>query len=373
MSSKRDYYETLGVPKGASADEIKKTYRRLARQHHPDVNQGDNHSEELFKEINEAYEVLSDPQKRSLYDQYGHQGVNGRSAGPGFGFDDFGGFGDIFDVFFGGGARSRSGRQTGEAGADLRYDLELSLEEAATGVKKDIRISRLVRCETCDGSGAQPGSSPETCQHCRGTGQVSHSQRTILGSFSTVTTCSVCRGEGRIIRNPCRDCDGHGRMRTTSERKIEIPAGIESGSRIRLRGEGDAGARGGAAGDLYVVTYIKPHKTFDRHGNDILCEIPISFVQAVLGDTIEVPTLEGGHQLHIPEGTQTGKIFKIRGKGIPDINTGARGDQHVIVRIMTPEKLTDEQKKLLLEFAKSSGIELNPEEGKGFFDKLLGK
>ena len=377
MSNKRDYYEILGVARGASADEVKKAYRRLARQHHPDVNRENKDSEELFKEINEAYEILSDPQKRQLYDQYGHQGLNGRFAGPGFGFDgfsDLGGFGDIFDMFFGSGQRTRSGRQTvGEAGADLRYDLELTLEEVLTGVEKTMRVSRLERCETCSGSGLQPGSSPETCSACHGTGQVTHSQRTILGSFSTIVTCTACHGEGRIIRDLCRDCDGLGRMRATSERKIQIPAGVENGSRVRLRGEGDAGARGGPSGDLYVIVHIKPHKIFDRREDDIICEIPISFVQAALGDTIEFPTLDGKEKLHIPEGTQPGAIFKLRGKGLPNINTETRGNEHVVVRIITPEKLNDEQKKLLLEFAKSSGIELNPEKGKKFFDKLLGK
>ena len=374
MSSKRDYYEILGVPREASADDIKKAYRRLARQHHPDVNRHDKDSEERFKEINEAYETLSDPQKRQMYDQYGHLGMNGRYGGFGFdGFGDIGGFGDIFDVFFGGGARTRGRRQAGEAGADLRLDIEISLEEAATGVEKPIKISRLQRCETCQGSGAQPGSSPEVCPQCRGTGQVRHSQQTILGSFSTVTTCPTCRGTGQVIRDPCKACAGHGRLRVASERKVQIPPGVENGSRIRLRGEGDAGARGGQPGDLYVFIYVKPHEVFDRRGDDILCEIPISFVQAALGDTVEVPMLDGREKLHIPEGTQAGTTFKFRGKGMPNINGGSRGDQHVVIRIVTPDKLTDDQKKLLLEFAKASGVELNPEHGKNFFEKLLGK
>jgi len=376
MSSKRDYYEILGVPAEASAEEIKKAYRRLARRCHPDVNRSDKNSEEIFKEINEAYEVLSDPQKRQMYDRYGHRGLDGRYADPGFGFDgfgDLGGFGDIFDMFFGSGARAGARRRTaGEAGSDLRYDVEITLEEAAAGVERKLRISRLERCETCGGSGVQPGSSMVECSYCHGAGEVRRSQYTILGSFSTVTICSACRGEGRVIKDPCRACGGHGRLRATSERQVRIPAGVENGSRIRLRGEGDAGARGGPAGDLYVIVQVKPHETFERRGDDIICEIPISFVQAALGDTIEVPTLDGKEKLHIPEGTQTGATFKLSRKGIPNINSGARGDEYVVVRVLIPRKLTDEQKKLLLEFANSCSVELNPE-GKGFFEKLLGK
>ena len=377
MPSKRDYYEILGIPREASAGDIKKAFRRLARRYHPDVNRQDKNAEETFREINEAYEVLNDPQKRQVYDQYGHQGLSGQHAGPGFGFEgfgDLGGFGDVFDMFFGGGARAETRRQTvGEAGADLRYDLEITLEQAATGLEKELRMSRFERCGTCDGSGAQPGSSAEVCSDCHGTGQVRRSQHTILGSFSTITTCNTCRGEGRVIKNPCRDCDGDGRRRVTSKRKIQIPAGVENGSRIRLHGEGDAGARGGPAGDLFIIPYIKPHEVFERRGDDILCEIPISFAQAALGDTIAVPCLDGEKELRIPQGTQTETTLKLRGKGMPNINTGVRGDQLVTVRILTPGKLTDKQKNLLLEFAKSTGIELNPDDEKGFFEKLGGK
>jgi molecular chaperone DnaJ len=373
MATKRCYYEVLRISREASPDEVKKAYRRLARTHHPDVNRHDEAAEEQFKEINEAYEVLSDPQKRRMYDQYGHEGVNGRLGGPGFGgFGDLGGFGDIFDMFFGGG-QGAGRRSVGEDGADLRYDMEVSLEEVAVGVERQIRMSRLESCADCGGSGANPGSGAETCPQCRGTGQMRHSQQTILGSFSTVTTCNLCRGEGRIVKDPCHTCKGQGRIRSTSERKVKVPAGVESGSRIRLRGEGDAGARGGQAGDLYIVVHVKPHEVFERQGDDIFCEIPINFVQATLGDTIEVPCLDGTEKLHIPEGTQTGTAFKIRGKGLPNISSGRHGDQHVIVRIMTPTKLSDEQKKLLLEFAESAGAQLNLEEGKSFFERLLGK
>lgn len=377
MSTKRDYYEVLGVPKGAAAEDIKRAYRRLARQHHPDVNKDDHNAEEVFKEINEAYEVLSDPQKRQMYDAYGHQSMNGRYAGPGFGFDgfgDLGGFGDIFDLFFGRGNRAETRRPTiGEPGDDLRYDLEITLEEASTGVEKELRMSRLERCEICSGSGGKPESSIDTCPICQGSGQVRHSQQTILGSFSTVSTCTTCHGEGRIIKEPCQTCGGSGRTRATTVRKAQVVPGIGSGSRIRIRGEGDAGLRGGPTGDLYVVVYIRPHKIFERQGDDILCEIPISFVQAALGDSIEVPTLYGDEQLHFPEGTQTGATFRLRGKGMPNVSSGTPGDQHVVVRVAVPSKLNDEQKKLLYEFGKSCGVELNPESHKSFFEKLFGK
>ncbi|MHB0998874.1 MAG: molecular chaperone DnaJ [Armatimonadota bacterium] len=372
MSNKRDYYETLGVAKGAGADEIKKAYRNMARKHHPDLNQHSKDAEEKFKEINEAYEVLSDDRKRQIYDQYGHQGMNGRTAGPGYGNEGFGGFGDIFDMFFGG-QQGRGRRSVGEDGSDLRFDLEISLEEVASGVDKNLNITRLEQCATCDGSGAGPGSTPETCMHCGGTGQVVHNQQTILGTFQSVTACPVCRGEGRIIKNPCPDCNGQGRRRGTSERPVHIPAGIENGTKMRLRGEGDSGARGGVPGDLYVVVFVKPHKVFERRGNDLIAEIPISFAQAALGDTIEIPCIDGKDKLHIPEGTQTGSTFKIKGKGLPNMNSGARGDQQVIVRVKTPTKLTEEQRNLLHEFAKASGTELHHEEGKGLFGRLLGK
>ncbi len=381
MPVKRDYYEVLGVSRSASAEEIKKAYRRLARQHHPDVNPNNSEADNLFKEINEAYEVLGDPEKRGTYDRFGHEGLNMGAGHPGsgFGFEgfgDMGGFGDIFDMFFGGGgARGETRRRSvGEPGSDLRYDLTLTLEEVATGAEKTIRLSRFESCESCEGSGASPGSAPEVCRHCQGAGQVRHSQQTILGAISSVVTCAVCRGRGFIITDPCRVCGGEGRVRNTSERSVNIPAGIEDGMRIRLRGEGDAGARGGPSGDLYVVTYVKPHDVFVRHGDDLACEIPINFVQAALGDRIEVPTISGEPEtLHIPHGTQPGASFRLDGKGLPNMNNGRRGDQHVVVRVEVPKRLSAEQKKLLAEFAKASGIEVNPDGGRGVLDKLLGK
>mgnify|MGYP005853075575 CR=1 FL=1 len=373
MSSKRDYYEILGTSREASADEIKRIYRKLARQYHPDVNRHDESAEERFKEINEAYEVLSDPQKRAVYDQYGHQGLDGRYSGSGGfeGFGDFGGFGDIFDAFFGSGARTR-GHSSAQEGSDIRVDVELTLEEVSAGADKTVRVSRMGQCDVCDGTGAQPGSGVETCSTCSGTGQVRHSQQTILGSFQTIVTCPTCHGEGRTIKDPCTACGGHGRLRQTEEREIRIPAGVESGSRIRIRGAGDTGLRGGPPGDLYVFVQVSPHEVFERQGDDIYLEMPISFVQAALGDTVEVPTLHGDEKLHIPEGTQTGASFKLVNKGIPNLTTGVRGNQYVIVRVTTPRKLNDEQKQILQQFAESCGMELNPE-GKNFFERLLGK
>jgi molecular chaperone DnaJ len=375
MSGKRDYYEILGVGKNATPEEIKKAYRRLARKHHPDVNQGNSEAEEKFKELNEAYEVLGSPEKRQMYDTYGHSGP---SMGGGGGFGDMGGFGggfgDIFDMFFGGGmgggARTRSG---GEPGSDIQADVEMTLEEAAQGMEKTISYARLDLCDSCSGTGARPGSSPETCRQCGGTGQVRQSQQTILGSFSTVTTCPICRGEGRIIRDPCEKCHGQGRTRISTEHTVTIPAGVETGNTMRIRGAGDSGLRGGPSGDLYVRIRVRTHKVFERRGDDIFCEIPVSFIQLALGDTIEVPVLGGTSSLHIPEGTQTGHSFKLKGKGMPNINTGVHGSEYVIVRAVTPTKLTDEQKSMLLKFADSTGITLNPEESKSFFEKLLGK
>ena len=372
MSGKRDYYEVLGIEKNASSEEIKKAYRRLARKYHPDVNPGNNEAEEKFKELSEAYEILSNTDKRRAYDAYGHAGA--RAGDAGFGFGDMGGFGDIFDMFFGGGmrgdARTHSG---GQAGADIQADVDMTLEEAAQGVEKTLSYARQELCDVCSGTGARAGSSPETCRQCGGTGQVRQSQQTILGSFSTVTTCPICRGEGRIIKDPCEKCHGQGRNRVSAKHKVTIPAGVESGNTMRIRGAGDSGLRGGPSGDLYVRIRVRTHQIFERRGDDIFCEIPVSFIQLALGDTIEVPVLNGKSNLHIPEGTQTGHSFKLKGKGIPNINSGARGNQYVIVRAVTPTKLTDEQKQMLLKFADSAGITLNPEESKSFFEKLLGK
>ncbi|HEY3297678.1 MAG TPA: molecular chaperone DnaJ [Armatimonadota bacterium] len=372
MSNKRDYYEVLGVGREASQDEMKKAYRRLAREHHPDVNRHDDEAEERFKELNEAYECLKDPEKRRKYDQFGHEGANGNYADPGFGGYDMG-FGDIFDMFFGGTGRTTGRRSVGEDGSDLRFDLNMTLEEVSTGIEKTLEITKLHTCGTCRGSGAREGSSPQVCSQCHGTGQVEYRRQNSFSMFSSFGACQQCRGQGYVIPDPCPDCQGQGRVRKSGEITVKIPAGVEHGMRVRLRGEGDAGAHGGAPGDLYVVIFVKPHKRYQRRGDDIISEIPISFVQAALGDTISVKGLAGEESLNIRAGTQTGTSFNMRGMGLPNINTGNRGDHQVFVKVATPTKLSDEQKKLLLEFAKSSGQEVNPEEKHGFFEKLLGK
>ncbi len=371
--SKRDYYEVLEVDRGASDTDIKKAYRKLAKQYHPDVNPGDKNAEAKFKEINEAYEVLSDPQKKARYDQYGHAGVDPNSfggAGAGFGDFDFGGIGDIFETFFGGGfgrsSRSRSGPQKG---ADIKYSMQLTFEEAAFGVEKEITINRHENCSNCSGTGAKPGTSPETCKHCNGTGQVQYRQNTPLGQFVNVKTCDVCRGEGKIITNPCPDCSGKGKVKKTVKREVNIPAGIDDGQTISLRGEGEPGSKGGPAGDVYITVAVRPHAIFRRQGNDVVCEMPITFVQAALGAELEVPTLDGKVKYSIPEGTQTGSIFRLKNKGIPYLRGNGRGDQYVKVEIDVPKKLNEKQKELLRQFAEISGDDVY-EQRKGFFDKM---
>ena len=376
MSEKRDYYEVLGVAKGASDDEIKKAYKKLARKYHPDLNRDDPKTDEAkFKEVNEAFDVLKDPQKKAAYDQFGHDAFDprrGGSAGGGnpFGGAGFGGFDmdDIFDMFgMGGGRRAR--RQGPERGADLRYDLEISFEEAAFGKEVELSIPREENCETCGGSGAAKGSDAETCPVCHGSGQEQVMQRTILGSMMSSRTCSKCHGTGKIIKTPCTDCSGTGRRRVTRTMKVNIPRGVDDGQRVRVTGGGEAGVRGGANGDLYVYIFIRPHKLFQRRGNDVIREIPITFVQASLGDTVQVPTLDGAVDLKIPAGIQTGTVLRFKGKGIPNLRGGGRGDQHVRIRVTTPQKLSARQKELLQEFAELSGDAVNPEQ-KSFTEKF---
>ena len=365
MATKKDYYELLGVGRNASEDEIKKAYRKLALQHHPDRNPGDKQAEEKFKEVSEAYSVLSDPQKRSQYDQFGHAafGDGGPFAGGGFdfsgGFEDV--FSDIFGEFFGGGTSRRRGR-----GQDLRYTLTIKFEEAVTGVEKKIKIPRHGVCETCRGNGAKPGTAPQTCPTCRGRGQVSFQQ----GFFSVSRTCNQCQGQGTIIKEPCVNCAGAGRVRNMHTLSVKIPAGVDSGSRLKLRGEGEsAPMAGGAPGDLYVVIQVEAHPIFVRDQLDIICDVPISFVQAALGSEIDVPTLDGKVKMKIPPGTQSGKLFRMKGKGIRDVHGAHQGDQHVRVTVETPTRLTAKQKELLKEFAANGGEEVNPL-SKGFFDKM---
>ncbi len=349
--TKKDYYEILGLPRDASEDDIKKSYRRLAMKHHPDRNPGSKEAEENFKEASEAYEVLRDPSKRELYDQYGHEGLSGAGFRGFSGFEDiFSSFGDIFeDVFgFSGARRSRTGARPG---ADMRYDLRLSFMDAIFGTELDIGVEKYEGCTECGGTGAAPGTSPEICPRCRGTGQVTQSS----GFFSISSTCPQCRGEGRIIRKPCKICLGSGRVRVEKKVHVKIPGGVETGSRLRLRGEGEDGKMGGPPGDLYIFLHIEPHEFFQRDGDDIYCQIPISITQASLGGSVEVLTLEGHETLKIPKGTQSGKVFRLKGKGAPHLRGYGRGDQVIQTVVKVPTHLNKKQEELLKEFARISG------------------
>lgn len=355
MADKRDYYEVLGVGKNASDDEIKKAYRKAAKKYHPDFNPGDKNAEAKFKEVNEAYEVLSDHDKKARYDQFGHAGVDPNYGGGGGGAGGFGGFDfdDIFgDIFgnFGFGGSSSSRRSGPRRGADLRYNLELTFEEAALGCEKEVNITRQESCTSCGGSGAKAGTSPETCSHCGGSGQVRMQQRTPFGTISNVTTCNFCGGTGRIIKEKCPDCRGTGGVRVTKKVKVSIPAGINEGQSIQMSGQGEIGQRGGPRGNLFIGIRIKKHPIFKRNGYDILIDIPITFVQAALGATIKVPTLTGIVEYEIPEGTQTGSRFRLRGKGIQKLNSKDCGDLFVTVNIEVPKNLSEKQKGLLREF-----------------------
>ena len=369
MATKRDYYEVLGVDRSATEEEVRRAFRKLAFQYHPDRNK--NHdAEEKFKEINEAYEVLSNPEKRATYDHFGHAGPQGFGSGSGFeGFSGFGGFGDIFDTFFGGATTTR--RRGPQRGVDLRYDLTLTFEEAVFGVEKELELTRLETCGRCRGTGSEPGSQPSRCPNCRGTGEIRRVQQSIFGQFVNVTTCNRCGGEGRIITQPCSQCQGAGKERRTRHIVVKIPAGIDDGSQIRLTGEGDSGTAGGPSGNLYVVVLVKRHQHFQREGNDILYHLPINVAQATLGQEIEVPTLEGTASLRIPPGTQSGQVFRLREKGVPDLRTGRRGDQLVLVTVVIPQSLNEQQKRLFEELAKTLGTPTMPTTGeKGFFERI---
>lgn len=367
--AKRDYYQVLEVERDAGADEIKRSYRGLARKYHPDVNSGDKSAEEKFKEVSEAYEVLSDNDKRQIYDRYGHQGLNGQSAGGGF--EDIRGFGDIFDIFFNGAGASGRGRGGAQRGADLRYDLEVTLEEAHKGAEKTIRIQRVETCETCSGSGAAPGTKPVSCTACNGSGQVRHTQNTILGTFATTAPCARCGGTGRIVPTPCPTCQGPGRLRKVRELAINVPPGVDNGMRQGHAGQGESGAQGGPPGDLYVFYHVKKHPVFEREGLDLFVEVPISFTQAALGDDISVSTLAGDRAtLTIPEGTQTGTVLRLRGQGMPDVKgRPTRGDLHVAVKVDVPTRLSDEEKKMLRQLAVLRG-EKPAQETKSIFDRV---
>lgn len=371
MASKRDYYEVLGVDKSASDSEIKAAYRKQAKKYHPDLNSGDEQAAKQFKEINEAYQVLGDEKKKTQYDQFGHAAFDaaGGGAGGGFGgFEDFmsgmGGFGDIFDSFFGGGGNRRS--YNGPVrGSDLRYNMEISFENAAFGIKKDVQIRRKENCSECDGSGAEKGTAKHTCSTCGGSGQVRQQRNSAFGNFVNVVPCPDCKGTGDIIDTPCKACRGQGKVQKTRKIAVTIPAGIDNGQVITLRGEGEPGEKGGGPGDLQIVIYVKAHKYFKRDGYNLFLDMPLSFVDACIGKEIEVPTLDGKVKYRIPDGTQTGTTFRLKRKGIKHLRSEAHGDLYVKVNIETPKKLSEKQKTLLKEYQ-----ELEKSKGKSFFDKV---
>lgn len=366
--NKRDYYEVLGVHRNASETEIKKAYRKLAIKFHPDKNPGDKSAEDQFKGISEAYSVLSDAQQRAIYDQYGHAGLNGGGGGGSYStggfssspFEDL--FGDIFGDIFG---NRTSQRSRGRRGDDLRYNLSIRFEEAAFGLETKIQIPRYETCTTCDGIGAKPGTTPRVCPTCQGAGQVRIQQ----GFFSLTRPCPECHGEGQIIDQPCKDCGGSGRVRGKRTLSLKIPAGVETGSRLKLSGEGEPGLNGGPPGDLYVVIAVQEHPLFHREGQDVICEIPISFPQAALGCELEVPTLTEKLSIKVAPGTQSGKVVRLQGHGFPSLQGYARGDQLIVLRVEVPTSLTERQKELLEEFAREGGEEIHPM-GKSFFDKV---
>lgn len=379
MADKRDYYEVMGVPKNASEDEIKKAYRKLAKQYHPDLNPGDKDAEAKFKEVNEAYEVLSDKDKRARYDQFGHAGVDpsfgGGAGGDPFGGDPFGGvdLGDIFSSFFGGGGFGGGRRQANpnapRRGSDTEAVLNISFEEAAKGCKKNITYSRIDSCAACGGSGAEKGTQPKTCPQCSGTGQVRISQRTPFGVVQTSRGCDRCGGTGKVIEHTCKDCGGTGRVKRQKTIEVTVPAGVDDDQVLQMGGLGNAGANGGPAGDLHVYVNVRPHPIFERKGNDVWCEMPITFTQAALGAEVTVPTLDGRVSYQVHEGTQPGDIFKLRGKGIQNLNGRGRGDQYIKVTIEVPKNLSQKQKDILKEFDQSAE-DKNYQKRKTFFDKI---
>ena len=366
-----EYYDRLGVSKDASLDEIKRAYRKMSKKYHPDINKEPG-AEEKYKEVQEAYETLSDDQKRAAYDQYGPDGANGFGGQGGFGgFDGgagFGGFEEIFSSFFGGGAtRNPNAPRQGD---DLQYRVNLSFEEAIFGAEKEVHYNREATCKTCSGSGAKPGTSPVTCGRCHGQGVINVDTQTPLGMMRRQVTCDVCHGTGQEIKEPCQTCHGTGHEKQSHKVSVKIPAGVETGQQIRLAGQGEAGFNGGPYGDLFVIINVNPSDKFTRDGSTIYYTLNISFVQAALGDTVEVPTVHGNVEMTIPAGTQTGKTFRLKGKGAPRLRGGSQGDQHVTVKIVTPTKLNDAQKEALLAFAKASGDEKIAPQKKGFFNKV---
>jgi len=367
MVTKRDYYEVLGLKREATEEEIKKAYRKLAFKYHPDRN-NEAAAEAQFKEINQAYEVISDPQKRANYDRFGHAGVDG--TGRGFEGFDFGGVGDIFDAFFGGNAAGR--RSAAERGADLSFGWEISFEEAAFGVEKELEIERVEPCPVCHGMGNEPGTVPAQCPNCRGAGEIRRSQQGVFGHFTNITTCEKCRGRGTIITDPCKQCNGLGREQRIRKVLIRIPGGVDDGNTVRLTGEGNSGINGGPPGNLFVTLSVSKHELFRRDGADVIYGLPLNFAQAALGGEVEVPTLDGAFSLKIPPGIQHGKVFRIKGRGAAHLNKSGRGDQLVIVYVVTPASLDGEQKKLFRKLAETMEPATLPKDEKGFFGKVKG-
>ncbi|GIP39583.1 chaperone protein DnaJ [Paenibacillus sp. J31TS4] len=364
---KRDYYEVLGVSREAAPEEIKKSFRKLARQYHPDVNKEPD-AEAKFKEVKEAYDVLSDEQKRAQYDQFGHIDPNQGPGGFGGGMD-FGGFGDIFDMFFGGGGGGRRNPNAPQRGNDLQYAMTIEFKEAVFGKETDITIPRTEDCDTCHGTGAKPGTRPETCSVCKGSGQQEVIQNTAFGRIVNRRVCNHCGGSGQIIRDKCGDCQGTGKVKRSRRIHVKIPAGVDEGAQLRVSGEGEPGSKGGPPGDLYIVIRVKPHEFFERDGDDIYCEVPLTFAQAALGDEIEIPTLTEKVKLKIPAGTQTDTHFRLKGKGVPRLRGYGQGDQHVKVVVVTPRNLSEDQKSLLREFSNASGEHTN-EQHESLFDRM---
>jgi len=368
--TKRDYYEVLGLKKEATPEEIKKAYRKLALKYHPDRNSSDSNAEDKFKEINEAYQVLSNPEKKARYDQFGSAEGMGGFDFQGGGFSDFGDFGDIFESFFGARTRRSQGGTRSQRGANLRYNLEISFEDAAFGKETKIEVPSWENCSVCKGSGAKPGTSPQTCPDCHGTGEIRSKQNTMFGQFVNIKTCPRCAGEGKIIKDICTNCKGTGKVKKNRIVKVKIPAGVDTGHRLRISGMGEPGERGGPSGDLYIVLYVKPHKIFKRTGVDISCTHSISFVKAALGGTTIVPTLEEKAKLKIPAGTQPNSVFRLRGKGIFKIGTQQRGNQYIKIKVEVPKKINEKQKNILLEYAKLNGEDLEKLGEKGIFEKI---
>ena len=376
MTTRRDYYDILGIPRNASEEEVRKAFRKKAMEYHPDRNKSQGAAEK-FKEVNEAYQALSDPQKRRQYDRFGHVGVGASARGDfgrGFeGFETFGGFGNIFDAFFGGGFGTTTRTRTApRKGADLTLTQTLGFEEAVFGAEKEFQVERVDLCSRCGGNGMEPGSSAQRCPTCRGSGAVRRAHQSIFGQFVQEVACSTCSGSGQHIPNPCSQCSGSGREKHRRKILVTIPAGVEEGSQIRLSGEGQLGTRGGPPGDLYITLRVRQHDLFRREGYDILVELPINFAQAALGDTVEVPTLEGSAELKVPTGTQSGTVFRLRGKGVPHLRSSRRGDELVAVRVMTPPSLDEEQRRLFQELAQTLGRSTGPDQtdGKGWFDRF---